>query len=233
MARKLTESQKLIRRLQSQFTNREIADMLGYKDVDSISRISRGKRNLSTDKLNRANEISEEVKLPKRTPSPKQVKERQKVLRKGGNEGKRKFKSDWIPVSMESYLNGLILADRDKYVNRLDFRQLRFAYYSPVYDVYMLFNRKMKLYDIQPNEVTSASFEFIYQSSFESERRVIQYPFYPITSFTDKVDSFNQVLDDLFTFMFEVDSDRAYSPDDFYSNLYREETLHFLALVGQ
>lgn len=245
---KLTESQQIIRRLQSLFPNTELAHLLGYggkRPGDAISAISRGSRNLPQDKLHKALGLLDQYNVRKSPLSPKQIRERQKQLRnKSSKEGKKKpptkggpqrdRESNWREVSQEFFLSTIRVEDDAKLLTRLGFRNIAYYYWNPSYQIFWL--------SVKPTTPSAPKLGFLlYEFGFTKDNGVhyLQYPFYyphSILGRRPKADeTFSTLIHDIESYHQSVADQAAKAEipsDDFYTDvLPPEEHLKFLAFV--
>lgn len=206
MARKLTESQKVIRRLQSQFTNKEIAQLIGYKSTSSVTRIASGKQELNGIHKHLADSVLQIRNIRKTAPTKKQLKEYRKKKRNirkknpnffedivyeifpeesiGGRDYTGKYVDKlWRKSSFEDFMFQAYINNQDKKPElreKLEKRGLTITYYNPVIDRYLLSNAELDLNNIDPFDFN----EMLYYTYFEVNYKdgqshfVTQFPIY-------------------------------------------------------
>ena len=243
MARKLTESQRLIRLLQTKFTNQEIAGLLGYKSSSSISAIAKGKKSLPNDRLYTAIE-QVSLYINRRTiPSPKYIKQRQQKIHQQRHKPKPIFfPSDWVERTLEDFLDSMSeVYDEFQLTAKLEKWNVNYFYYNEKLDVYFFSNKHMKQSELKPNMTTNILFEYLSErehkgddgkSNFDVQ---VQYHMYPIIAVTNKVDSFQQILSDISKYLdsvYEAEEEHKERESHMYHYVEANQIFNFLALGG-
>ena len=232
---KLTDSQRLIRRLQSKFTNREIAELLGYKSSSSVSRVSRGTGNLSSDKLHKAEQLAQDYGVRKSPLSKSQVKKRQQKLRKEQKKHPTQggiLNVLWRRSSIQEFLHAKIpVYDYDRYMAKADKHHLSYVYYSSVMGVYLLSDTSFPPSEIQPWDVSSYSFRFVAEKTRRDgdSYTIVQYPYYVWMYVVTDRDSWDAQLTELNAFTERTDEPGNY--DEAYQFTSQAEELEFLAFL--
>lgn len=243
MARKLTESQRLIRLLQTKFTNQEIAGLLGYKSSSSISAIAKGKKSLPNDRLYTAIE-QVSLYINRRTiPSPKYIKQRQQKIRQQRHKPKPIFfPSDWVERTLEDFLDSMSeIYDEFQLTAKLEKWNINYFYYNEKLDVYFFSNKHMKPSKLKPNMTTNILFEYLSKRESEGDDGKsnfdvqVQYQMYPIIAITNKVDSFPQILSDIKSYLLSINEsmeDAEEKQKRMYDYVGPDEIFNFLSLGG-
>lgn len=228
MARKLTEAQKLIRLLQTQYTNSSLSSLLGYKGTSQVRKISSGTSNPSRRVLSRLQEIaaSLDITTERRIPRPSDVKRKQGILRK----------STWQKSSLPSFLSFAQPMDEQSILTKLQYRFLDHYLFNESYDAFLLSN--VPLTNPVPNQVTGFMFEVSYtkNAGTDNETNIIQYPIYPIITILSELPAdFNGLYFEVLKYLDEVR--KAHEDSDFDNQLYYEyvtqtEEIRFLAFTS-
>ena len=228
MARKLTESQKLVLLLQTRYSNKELSSLLGYKGTSQIRKISSGQRNPSSGVLDRLQFLINDLGLnpSRRTPRPSEIKAKQQTLRK----------TAWRKVSRETFLSSFPISDLFQLEAKLDKLSISYFYYNQGIDSFFLSNKENK--NPVPNQTTGLLFEvsITKNEGTPDEYVIVQYPVYPvITIFSDIPDTFKEFYQYVLEYLKDLDDSRRYL--DFEMQLYYEyvrqtDTLDFLAFVS-
>lgn len=233
MAKKLSDSARIIRELQLHYTNRQIADMLGYKDVGSINRISRNKRNFSASKLEQARNIltQNNHNIHKRPPSRTTIQQKQKKIRLTFN---------WTKSSRGHFIDAVQpVLSLFQLLGKLQSLSLHFFYYNANLNIFLISDSHLNLENVPTNITTGLLYESSYTKSegnIEKELQVVQYPVFPFptvlkdSSFT----SWNQMNADELQFELDRKNDDVVPEDDEfrYEFIAELEELRFLAFVS-
>ena len=199
MARRLSESTKLIRQLQVQYTNKEIAKMLGYKSPNIIVKVSNGNGNLSKQSIQKANSILNTSGRLNKIPTPTQVKRKQQTLLRN---------SSWRQVSINSFLASIDVSDYERLVEVLESFDIVFAYYHHDLGEYLLSINYLEPSTITTSNVTNLLFEFVFMDIDDTndEDVIVQYPFYPWKSIVpiDAMQNFETLQAGINTFLLGV-----------------------------
>ena len=232
---KLTDSQRLIRRLQSKFTNREIAELLGYKSSSSVSRVSRGTGNLSSDKIRKAEQLAQEYSVRKSPLSKSQVKKRQQKLRKE-HQKKPILGGEpvalWRQSSIEAFLHAMVpIYDHERYTAKMDKHHLNYVYYSRSMGAYLLSDTGFAPSELQPWYVSAYSFRFVSEKTRRDgdSYTIVQYPYYVWMYVVTDRETWDAQLAELHAFTERTDEPGNY--DEAYQFTSQAEELSFLAFI--
>lgn len=228
MARKLTESQKLVRFLQTRYSNKELSSLLGYKGTSQIRKISSGQRNPSTGVLDRIQFLVNDLGLntSRRTPRPSEIKTKQQTLRK----------TAWRKVSRETFLSSFPISDLFQLEAKLDKLSISYFYFNEGIDSFLISNKENK--SPITNQVTGFLFEISMTKKQDTDNEYVmtQYPVYPIiTIVSDLPDTFQGLYGLLLNYLFEVEEaekESQLAQEIYYNYMYETDTLDFLAFVS-
>ena len=232
MARKLTESQRVIRQLQTAFSNAELSRMLGYKGTTQVRKISGGKSNLSPARLEQARQLlqSQGIAPSRRTPRPSEIRERQRRFRKT---------KGWQEIPMSVYLQYISSHsfNAEKASNKLNIMGIRYVYYHDRLQAYFLSREHLNPDDITPLRMTGVFF----QSTFTNKNgeNVVQSPVYPwLSVYTEDEMSGDWDTISEATTDFLINEVDAFEPEEPFPNASPrywepEDDVVFLGFVGE
>lgn len=186
---KLTDAQRIIRRLQSRYTNKEIAHLLGYKSSSTISALSKGKqKTIAPRPESRAIEILTEKKIRNSPPSSNELQSIRKKIRKQRRKSPLNIESlsreifgpehtggishlevdDWWELSSHGQFMDSVPSELHEVVDvKLDERRLNWFYYNEKLNRFMVSDKKLDTSTIGVREISGFLFYYHYEKELK------------------------------------------------------------------
>lgn len=208
--------------------------MLGYKDVGSINRISRNKRNFSASKLEQARNLltQNNFTIHKRTPGRSRVQQQQKKIR---------LTFDWSKSSQGHFIDAVQpVSSLFQLLGKLHSLSLHFFYYNARLNIFLISDGHLNVESMPTNVTTGLLYESSYtkfRGNVEKELHVVQYPVFPFPTVLNDSSfaSWEQMNADELEFETDRQNDNLdnATDDEFHYEFIAElEELRFLAFIS-
>ena len=206
---KYSNDQIVIKRLQSRFSNQEIAQLLDFKSASTVSRIASGKQRLTESHRVRAETVLSHHgkgfrKIRETPPRETQLKDYRKKVRQRRKESPTWFDellnelfppkepkspidpdSAWESSTIEVFLDSIDVPDKDKLFEKLKGKKLVITYYNSILNTFLLSNSEINVSKFDINDVNYLLYYFQWEHTHKDGHVDIRntFPIFPRYSF--------------------------------------------------